>query len=65
MEGEGVPYIKHLKQRVTIRLDKALVTFFKTMATELGTPYPTHIHLDLRDGAVNQRKVLIKRAPGW
>jgi predicted DNA binding CopG/RHH family protein len=60
MKGEKNPYIKHLKQPVTIRLDKASVTYFKTMATELGMPYQNLINLYLRDCAINHRKLLLK-----
>ncbi len=62
MEGKKNPYIKHLKQPVTIRLDKASVTYFKAMATELGMPYQNLINLYLRDCAINQRKLLLKWA---
>ncbi len=62
MKGEKNPYIKHLKQPITIRLDKDSVTYFKTMATELGMPYQNLINLYLRDCAINQRKLLLKWA---
>jgi uncharacterized protein (DUF4415 family) len=62
MKGEKNPYIKHLKQPVTIRLDKASVTYFKAMATELGMPYQNLINLYLRDCAINQKKLLLKWA---
>jgi uncharacterized protein (DUF4415 family) len=62
MKGEKNPYIKHLKQPVTIRLDKGSVTYFKAMATELGMPYQNLINLYLRDCAINHRKLLLKWA---
>ena len=62
MKGEKNPYIKHLKQPVTIRLDKASLTYFKSMASELGMPYQNLINLYLRDCAINQRKLLLKWA---
>ena len=62
MKGEKNPYIKQLKQPVTIRLDKASVTYIKAMATELGMPYQKLINLYLRDCAINQRKLLLKWA---
>lgn len=40
MKGEKTPYIKHLKQPVTIRLDKAPAQYLKKRATELGMPSP-------------------------
>jgi uncharacterized protein (DUF4415 family) len=62
MKGKKTPYIKHLKQPVTIRLDKASVACFKAMATELGMPYQNLINLYLRDCAINQRKLSLKWA---
>ena len=49
MKGEKNPYIKQLKQPITIRLDKGTVAYFKTLATELGMPYQNLINLYLRD----------------
>ena len=63
MKGEKNPYIKHLKQPVTIRLDKASVEYFKTMATKLGMPYQNLINLYLRDCAINHKKLTLKWAP--
>jgi predicted DNA binding CopG/RHH family protein len=62
MKGEKNPYIGRLKQRVTIRLDKASVAYFKAMAAELGMPYQSLINLYLRDCAVNRRKLKLKWA---
>ena len=36
MKGEKNPYTKQLKQPVTMRLDKATVTYFKSLAAEMG-----------------------------
>ena len=63
MKGEKNPYIKYLKQPVTIRLDKASVEYFKTMATKLGMPYQNLINLYLRDCAINHKKLALKWAP--
>jgi hypothetical protein len=60
MKGQKNPYTKHLKQPVTIRLDRASVVYFKAMANELGMPYL--IILYLRDCAINQRKLSLKWA---
>ena len=62
MKGEKNPYIKNLKQPVTIRLDKASVAYFKAMAAEMGMPYQNLINLYLRDCAMNHRKLVIKWA---
>lgn len=62
MKGEKNPYIGRLKQRVTIRLDKASVEYFKAMAAELGLPYQHLINLYLRECALSGRKLRLKWA---
>ncbi|MBI5895348.1 MAG: BrnA antitoxin family protein [Desulfobacterales bacterium] len=56
MKGRKNPYIKHLKQPVTMRLDRDTVSYFKSLSEETGIPYQSLINLYLRDCAVNQRK---------
>jgi predicted DNA binding CopG/RHH family protein len=60
MKGQKNPYIKQLKQPVTMRLDKSTVTYFKALASELGMPYQSLINLYLRDCALNHKKLHIK-----
>lgn len=60
MKGRKNPYVKHLKQSVTMRLDRDTVDYFKSMATEMGIPYQSLINLYLRDCAVNDRKLKMK-----
>lgn len=62
MKGVKNPYVKQLKQPITIRLDKLTVAYFKAMATELGMPYQNLINLYLRDCAAEQRKLALKWA---
>ena len=62
MKGQKNPYIKHLKQPVTIRLDKSTVAYFKSLSDELGMPYQSLINLYLRDCALNQKRLHIKWA---
>ena len=57
MKGERNPYIKALKQPITIRLDKDTVSYFKTLATDLGVPYQNLINSYLRDCAASHRKL--------
>ena len=57
MKGRKNPYIKYLKQPVTMRLDRDTVTYFKAMAQEIGLPYQSLINLYLRDCATQQRKL--------
>ena len=56
MKSRKNPYVKYLKQPVTIRLDRDTVSYFKSLADDLGVPYQTLINLYLRDCALNQRK---------
>lgn len=62
MKGARNPYVKALKQPITMRLDKATVTYFKALATELGMPYQNLINLYLRDCAVNRKRLDLKWA---
>ena len=57
MKGKRNPYMKFLKQPVTMRLDKDSVEYFKSMAAEAGIPYQTLINLYLRDCVTNRRKL--------
>ena len=57
MKGEKNPYTKLLKQPITIRLDKETVSYFKSLATELGVPYQNLINLYLRDCAASHRRL--------
>ncbi len=61
MKGVRNPYIKRLKQPITIRLDRQTVEYFKELASELGMPYQSLINLYLRDCAAKRRKL----EPQW
>ena len=62
MKGKKNPYIKYLKQPVTISLDRDSVKYFKSLAEETGIPYQTLINLYLRDCAINHRKLKMQWA---
>ena len=62
MKGKKNPYIKNLKQPITIRLDKSTIAYFKSLAAELGMPYQNLINLYLRDCALNRKKLSLKWA---
>jgi predicted DNA binding CopG/RHH family protein len=62
MKGRKNPYIKYLKQPVTIRLDSETVVYFKSIAEETGIPYQSLINFYLRDCAVHRRKLQMKWA---
>jgi len=57
MRGVKNPYIRQLKQPITIRLDKATVAYFKALAGELGMPYQNLINLYLRECAMSHKKL--------
>ena len=60
MKGKKNPYLKYLKQPVTMRLDKDSLEYFKSLSEESGIPYQTLINLYLRDCAANHRKLDLK-----
>lgn len=57
MKGRRNPYVRFLKQSVTIRLDREIVDYFKALAVKAGVPYQHLINLYLRD-CVARRKEL-------
>ena len=63
MKGRKNPFIKQLKQSVTMRLDSDTVAYFKSMAEETGVPYQSLINLYLRDCAMQRRKLQMECAP--
>jgi len=62
MKGKKNPYIKYLKQPITIRLDKDVVAYFKSMSTKTGIPYQNLINLYLRDCAERGRELKMRWA---
>lgn len=62
-KGKRNPYAKHLKQAITMRLDKATVEYFKALAEELDVPYQTLINLYLRDCAITGRRPSMQWRP--
>jgi hypothetical protein len=51
------PYAKHLKQQVTILLDKQAVAYFRGLAAESGVPYQVLISLYLKACARERKKL--------
>ena len=62
MKARKNPYVKLLKQPVTIRLDRDTVAYFKTMAVKTGLPYQQLINLYLRECAIQQRQLSLRWA---
>ncbi|MFH1218967.1 MAG: BrnA antitoxin family protein [Candidatus Eisenbacteria bacterium] len=57
MKGRKNPYVKLLKQSITIRLDRDTVEYFKGMAAETGLAYQNLINMYLRDCTARGRKL--------
>jgi len=57
MVGRKNPYTKKLKKQVTIRLGEDVVSYFKSLAEEMGVPYQSLINLYLSDCVVHHRKL--------
>ena len=62
MKGERNPYAKQLKQRITIRLDKETISYFRNLSDEIGMPYQNLINLYLRDCALRHKKLKLNWA---
>ena len=53
------PYVKKLKQQITINLDSKVIDFFKKMSSDTGIPYQTLINLYLSDCVENNRQLSV------
>ncbi len=51
------PYAKQMKKQITIKLDSAVIDYFKNESAEVGIPYQTLINLYLADCVKEQRKL--------
>ena len=63
MKGRRNPYVKRLKQPITIRLDRETFAYFKALAVKGGIPYQNLINLYLRDCAMRQRQLSMRWLP--
>ena len=62
MKARRNPYVRLLKQSVTIRLDKETIQYFKSLAVKTGVPYQHLINLYLRDCAVKRKELTMRWA---
>ena len=53
------PYSDRLKKQITIRLDDAVIAYFKEMADQTGMPYQNIINYYLLDCVKNNKKMKI------
>lgn len=51
------PYAKQLKKQITIRLGLDVISYFKSLSKEVGTPYQSLINLYLQDCVRHERKL--------
>lgn len=54
------PYAQHLKQQVTIRLEKKVIEYFKVLAEDTGIAYQVLINLYLKDCVMSGKKPSFK-----
>ncbi len=57
MKSRRNPYVKFLKQPITIRLERDTVNYFKALSSQLGMPYQNLINLYLRDCALKHKTI--------
>jgi antitoxin component of RelBE/YafQ-DinJ toxin-antitoxin module len=50
------PYAKALRRQITVRLDAAVIDYFKQMGAEMGMPYQNLINLFLKECASEKRR---------
>jgi uncharacterized protein (DUF4415 family) len=60
MKARRNPYIRLLKQPVTLRLDRDTVAYFKGLAAKTNLPYQQLINLYLRDCAASHRELVMQ-----
>jgi len=51
------PYASMVKKSITIRLDEASISYFKSISEDVGIPYQSLINLYLRECAASHRKL--------
>jgi predicted DNA binding CopG/RHH family protein len=62
MKARKNPYVKLLKQPVTIRLDSETIAYFRELASKSGLPYQSLINLYLRDCAARRKELSVRWA---
>jgi uncharacterized protein (DUF4415 family) len=60
LKAKRNPFVKYLKQPITIRIDKESIAYFQSLAEETGLAYQQLINLYLRDCAAQKRKLTMK-----
>ena len=53
------PYVKKLKEQITLNIDNDTIEYFKAQSDSSGIPYQTLINLYLTDCARNKKQLKI------
>ena len=61
-DSARIPYAKHLKKQVSLRLNTDAISYFKALAKETGIPYQNLINLCLTECAHSGKKLSLKWA---
>ena len=59
-QSEKNPYAKHLKQQITMLMDKEVVEYFKHLATQTGIAYQVLINLYLLECTASKKRPDLK-----
>jgi hypothetical protein len=54
-KGRPNPYARRLKRQITLRLDEATITYFRSLSEETAIPYQSLINLYLRECAASKK----------
>lgn len=54
-KGRPNPYARRLKRQITLRLDEATITYFRSLSEETAIPYQSLINLYLRECAASNK----------
>ena len=64
-KGRPNPYARRLKRQITLRLDEATISYFRSLSEETAIPYQSLINLYLRECAASKKhlRLVWERAP--
>jgi uncharacterized protein (DUF4415 family) len=54
------PYARRLKKQITLRIDEPTILYFRSLSDATGIRYQTLINLNLRDCAMQRRKLAME-----
>lgn len=63
MKSRPNPYARRLKRQITLRLDPAVIEYFKDLSAAKGIPYQSLINLYLQDCAAARRELKMSWSP--